>query len=487
MQQPMLCSRQALSKRGFLLGLFLCIIAAIGNAQPTLFQHSKFVALNETDRRIDGRYIVVLDQDRLQSEDLNSFIATLLSSVSDKIRSQRIFQNALFAVAIDLEDDPALASNNEQEPLLSSERGRRFSMLSPLLDSDFVSFIEEEQVITSYNDQNFPPSWGLDRIDQDTPSIDQNYHYDQTGKGVIAYIVDTGIRSTHNDFNGRVTCGYNAFADSESCEDGNGHGTHVGGTVGGASFGVAKEVDLVTVKVLNNAGEGTTASILEGVDYVAGQGRTVGGPMVANLSLGGFRSRAINLAVGRGNFGDVFFAVAAGNEDRSACLSSPASSTLVTTVAATDRDDSRADFSNFGSCVDIFAPGVDILSAWHTGDSDYNTISGTSMASPHVAGVAALYLELEPNLTTTPLILRQRIIDDALQGKVTDVVGSPNMLLNTEQLFKTTASPPPPGTANPNPLDFSKITSGGISIPVWFALLPTVFSVFCSFDIFIGV
>lgn len=483
---------RATCETAFLLRLlWLALATCTVQSNPTprlLLDHPKFVALNETDGKlIEGKYIVVFDSDRVAQSnamDIESLVMTTLFGnrpASEKIQSRRFFRNALYAMAIEVEDEPTLTDKNKSDEMLLEARGRRFSLLLPWLNLDIISFIEEEQVITSYADQHFPPSWGLDRIDQNTTVLDQNYHYDQTGKGVTAYIVDTGIRSTHDDFGGRVTCGYNAFAESESCQDGNGHGTHVAGTVGGTRFGVAKEVDLVTIKVLNNDGAGSTASVLEGIDYVAEQGRTVGGPMVANLSLGGFRSPAINLAVGLGNFGDVFFAVAAGNEDHNACLSSPASSTLVTTVAATDRDDSRATFSNYGRCVDIFAPGVDIPSAWHTGDTDFNTISGTSMASPHVAGVAALYLQVEPDLTGTPLLLRQRIIDDALPGMVADPAASPNVLLSTEALFTTDVNAPPPGATNPDPLDRSQISSWAFTPSIWTAFFASFLAAtFCQ-------
>jgi serine protease len=204
-------------------------------------------------------------------------------------------------------------------------------------------------------DQSNPP-WGLDRIDQTDLPENNNYHYDYDGTNVTAYIIDTGIFSDNEDFEGRARCGFNAVP-LEQCEDGNGHGTHVAGTVGSKTYGVAKYVDLVGVKVLGNSGSGSNSGVIDGVNYVLGQVlQNPKQPVVVNMSLGGFISTALDLAVTKLVLVGAFVAVAAGNEDANACFSSPARVDEVMTVGATDDEDKRSSFSNFGSCVDVFAP-----------------------------------------------------------------------------------------------------------------------------------
>jgi subtilisin family serine protease len=216
---------------------------------------------------------------------------------------------------------------------------------------------------------------------------------------VTAYVIDTGIRFAHTDLGGRAKSGYDAI-DGGTADDCNGHGTHVAGTVGGSTYGVAKGVALVAVRVLDCAGSGSTAGVIAGIDWVTDHHQP-GAPAVANMSLGGSVSSALDAAVTRSIADGVTYAVAAGNGNaagtpQDACKSSPARVPDALTVGATDRNDAPASFSNYGRCVDLFAPGVGITSAWHTGDTAVNTISGTSMATPHVAGVAALVLEGQP-------------------------------------------------------------------------------------------
>ncbi len=270
-------------------------------------------------------------------------------------------------------------------------------------------------------------TWGLDRLDKrPTYSLDGRYRYDSTGLGVTAYIIDTGIRRTHNDFEGRATSGFTSINDGNGTNDCNGHGTHVAGTVGSAEYGVAKEVDLVAVRVLDCAGSGSNAGVIDGVDWVTDVAPV---KAVANMSLGGGPSRALDRAVKRSIEAGIPYALAAGNSADDACNYSPARMKAGITVGATSDWDGEAWFSNYGSCLDMYAPGEQITSAWNTSNSATNTIDGTSMAAPHVAGAIALYLELHPNATTGEV--RSAIVGGASKGKVWFWFssGSPNKLL----------------------------------------------------------
>jgi len=272
--------------------------------------------------------------------------------------------------------------------------------------SDVLDFIEADQTVhVAACSSQSNAVWGLDRIDQRTPDLTGTFQYTSTqGTGVTAYIVDTGILTTHVDFGGRAVWGAN-FADSTN-SDCNGHGTHVAGTVGGTTYGVAKKTTLVAVKVLDCAGSGTNTGVISGIDWVANQYKANKKPSVANMSLGGGKSTALNNAVTAAVSAGVTFVVAAGNENQDACNVSPASTPTAVTVGATTIDedgvsevDTRSSFSNFGTCVHILAPGELIKSAWIGGNTATKTISGTSMASPHVCGAAALYLGDAPNST----------------------------------------------------------------------------------------
>jgi subtilisin family serine protease len=270
-------------------------------------------------------------------------------------------------------------------------------------------------------------TWGLDRIDQANLPLSGTYTYTNTGAGVKAYIIDTGIRYSHQDFGGRAVPGFDAIIPGGPANDCNGHGTHVSGTVGGSTYGVAKGVTLVGVRVLSCAGTGLTSWVIAGVDWVTGN-HQAGQPAVANMSLGGGVNAALDQAVRNSIADGVAYGVAAGNDNVDACTSSPADVPTAMTVGATDTTDTRASFSNFGSCVDWFAPGVNITSDWYLTDSSTNTISGTSMATPHTVGVAALYLQSNPSA-------QPAAVSSALGGLTTNGIVKNSNSANNNLLF----------------------------------------------------
>ncbi|MGB9376204.1 MAG: S8 family peptidase [Mycobacteriales bacterium] len=292
-----------------------------------------------------------------------------------------------------------------------------------------VAYVEQDHMLRLAGTQANPPSWGLDRIDQRNLPLDNSYTYPNTASNVHAYIIDTGIRFSHTTFGGRATSGYDAI-DGGTADDCNGHGTHVAGTVGGSQYGVAKGVSLVAVRVLDCQGSGTTSQVVAGIDWVTNNAIK---PAVANMSLGGSADTALDNAVRNSIASGVTYAIAAGNGNAlgvgvDACSTSPARVAEAITVGATDNTDARASFSNYGTCLDIFAPGVNITSSWNTSDTATNTISGTSMATPHVVGVAALKLSTNPGFT--PAQVRDALVADATSNKVTNPgSGSPNKLL----------------------------------------------------------
>lgn len=289
-----------------------------------------------------------------------------------------------------------------------------------------VAYVEQNHTVSAATTQSNPP-WGLDRIDQRSRPLSATYNYTSTGSGVTAYIIDTGIRTTHTQFGGRATHGYDAIDGALPADDCNGHGTHVAGTVGGSTYGVAKSVRLVAVRVLNCAGSGTWDQVIAGINWVTGN-HQAGQPAVSNMSLGGGFSSAVNTAVANSVADGVTYAVAAGNSNANACNYSPASTSTAITVGATDSVDARASFSNYGSCLDIFAPGVSVLSSYYTSDTATATLSGTSMASPHVAGAAARVLQLNPSWS--PASVASYLTTNATLNVVTNPgTGSPNRLL----------------------------------------------------------
>ena len=311
--------------------------------------------------------------------------------------------------------------------------------------------IERDGVVSATTTQT-GATWGLDRIDQLNLPLDSTYTYAATGAGVHAYVLDTGVLASHVELAGRVDPGATAIADGRGSSDCNGHGTHVSGTIAGTTYGVAKAVRIVPVRVLGCSGSGSTAGVIAGIDWVTS---TAIKPAVANMSLGGGISESLDDAVARSVASGVTYAVAGGNSNADACSASPARTPEAITVGATTTTDARASYSNFGSCLDLFAPGSSITSAWYTSTTATNTISGTSMATPHVAGVAAQYLQDHP--TASPADVTAAVEGAAVVNVVTSPgTGSPNLLLHL-----TTGTPTPPPTNAPPTASINSASCSG--------------------------
>jgi subtilisin family serine protease len=360
--------------------------------------------LRKSQNKIENNYIVVLDNAVVGEEGLYSiapYIAEEMAATHNG-KLKHVFKNALNGFSVEMTPEAA-------------ER----------LSEDFrVAFVEEDSVVTADATQSNPP-WGLDRIDQRNRPLNAIYTFNWTGAGVFAYVIDTGIRTTHTQFGSRAANVFDAFGGNG--QDCHGHGTHVAGTIGGSTFGVAKSVNLRGVRVLNCSGSGSNSGVIAGVDFVRLNRQN---PAVANMSLGGGASSALDTAVNNLSNSGVAIAVAAGNNNTNACNSSPARAANAITVGSTTTTDARSSFSNFGTCLDLFAPGSGILSAWFTSNTATATLSGTSMASPHVAGAAALYKQANPSASATTI--RNALVNNATTNVVTNPgTGSPNRLLYT--------------------------------------------------------
>ncbi len=392
---------------------------AIGFVQP-----DAPLKMASAGQAVIGRYIVVLRRDRVTSVDaVRAKVSVARGNAGVRVR--HVYESVIRGYAAQISD----------------------GALAQLRKDPDVAYIEQDRVVHAIQAGNMQanPPWGLDRIDQSNLPLNESYSYDVDGAGVHAYIIDTGIRSTHAEFSGRVGEGFDAV-DGGDPDDCNGHGTHVAGTIGGTTYGVAKGVTLHGVRVLDCEGSGYDSDVIAGIDWV-----TVNHvkPAVANMSLGGDASDALDEAVQKSVEAGVVHVVAAGNESTNACNGSPSREPSALTVGATDSGDQRAWFSNYGACLDLFAPGVDIESAWFTDDSATASLSGTSMASPHAAGAAVLYLARFPS--AEPAVVMAALTEAAVSGVVADVqAGSPNLLLQIGALTPP-ASPTPGPSPTPRP------------------------------------
>ncbi|EXD18495.1 S8 family peptidase [Acinetobacter baumannii] len=350
---------------------------------------------------IKNQYIVILNKDAGPSKD---FAQNIAKQHAGKVLQS--YDTVLKGFAIYLPDTAGTA------------------FIEAMKKNPQVLSVESDTIVNIDATTQSNPDWGLDRIDQKALPLNSAYSYLQTGSGTTAYIVDTGILSSNQEFSGRVLSGYTAISDGNGTTDCNGHGTHVAGTVGGTTYGVAKNVNLVPIRILGCDGSGASSNVIAGLDWILKNGKK---PAVVNMSLGGATSSSLDSAVENLFNNGYVMVVAAGNSNTDACTSSPARVSKAITVAATDNTDTRASYSNYGSCVDIFAPGSQINSSWIGSNTATKILNGTSMATPHVAGVVAEMLQSTP--TASPQTISTNLLNQASSNVVKNPSGSPNRLL----------------------------------------------------------
>ncbi|EMG9696073.1 S8 family peptidase [Acinetobacter baumannii] len=350
---------------------------------------------------IKNQYIVILNKDAGPSKD---FAQNIAKQHAGKVLQS--YDTVLKGFAIYLPDTAGAA------------------FIEAMKKNLHVLSVESDTIVNIDATTQSNPDWGLDRIDQKALPLNSTYSYLQTGSGTTAYIVDTGILSSHQEFSGRVLSGYTAISDGNGTTDCNGHGTHVAGTVGGTTYGVAKNVNLVPIRILGCDGSGASSNVIAGLNWILKNGKK---PAVVNMSLGGEANASLDSAVENLFNNGYVMVVAAGNSNTDACSSSPARVSKAITVAATDSTDTRASYSNYGSCVDIFAPGSQINSSWIGSNTATKVLNGTSMATPHVVGVVAEMLQSTP--TATPQTISTDLLNQASNNVVKNPSGSPNRLL----------------------------------------------------------
>ena len=400
-------------------------LAGFGTSGAAMAQDTGEIRNAGAANTVPNSYIVVLKESEVSAKTVNQAASSLATQYDGEVTFT--YDSVLRGFSVKMSEQQALRLAADPD----------------------VAYVEQDAIATTSATQN-NPTWGLDRIDQANLPMDDQFTYpDSAGQGVTAYVIDTGIRTTHNEFEDRASSGYDFIDNDSNANDCNGHGTHVAGTVGGRSYGAAKNVDLVGVRVLNCEGRGAYSVIIAGMDWVADNAQK---PAVANMSIGGTTDSSVNRAATNLMESGVTTVVAAGNSNEDACNSSPASASAVITVGASNARDERSTWpeipgaeSNYGRCLDIWAPGTDITSAWIGGDTATRTIDGTSMASPHVAGAAALHLGISPSDSSQQV--RDALVGNATTDVLTDIkYGSPNKLLNTSYL-----NGDGPGDPDPNP------------------------------------
>ncbi|MFE1172590.1 S8 family peptidase [Streptomyces sp. NPDC058773] len=388
----------------------LATVVALAAAAPLLagyVSHAEdapsVAAVRTSGHALPGRYIVVLKDRALSARSVKDESARLVKAHGGAV--QQTYGTVLKGYSA--------AMTADQARRVAADPG--------------VDYVEQDAEVRASAVQSDPPSWGLDRVDQEALPLDRSYSYASTASDVTAYVVDTGIRTSHSQFQGRASVGADEVGDGQNGQDCAGHGTHVAGTIGGKDYGVAKGVRLVSVRALNCSGKGSSSSIIAAADWITAHAAK---PAVVNMSINGGRNSSEDSAIKKSIAAGVTWVVSSGNDGDNACNNSPGDIDAALVVNNATSADRRRSDSNYGPCTDLFAPGTDIVSAWNTGDTDTHSLTGTSMAAPHVAGAAALYLSAHPD--ASPAEVHQVLIDNATDGKVSDAgSGSPNRLLFT--------------------------------------------------------